>query len=215
MYFFVYKSDTFMKSPPILGERKGVENKEIDGKQHTDTIYHTIPNFSFLNQNGTTITQEKYKGKIYVADFFFTSCQTICPKMTKQLSRLQTMFKPEREIKYNILSHTVNPTEDSVAVLRHYADSFQVIDSIWDMVTGDKAMLYEIARKGYLLPVDEGNGGEDDFIHSEKLVLVDWAGRIRGFFDGTDSMEVKKLADAIVLLNLNKQKLDNAKPSHY
>lgn len=215
MYFFVYKSDNFMKSPPIYGERKGVKTIEKEGKITYDTIYHSLPEFSFINQNGQAVSQKNYNGKIYVADFFFTSCQTICPTMTTQLGRLQTMFKPERDIDYKILSHTVDPQHDMIAVLRHYADSIKSIDSIWTFVTGDKVALYDIARKGYLLPVEEGNGGADDFIHSEKLVLIDWAGRIRGFYDGTDSMELKKLADAIILLNLNKRKLDGTKPSHY
>jgi len=205
LYFFIYRNDTFLKAPPIMGERKGTHIITRNNKEILDTIYHTIPAFSFISQDGLPISDNYYKDKIYVADFFFATCQSICPKMAQQFNRLQHMLKDD--IKFHLLSHTVNPANDSVPVLRHYADSFHVDTSKWQLVTGDKEAIYKIAREGYLLPVADGDGGKDDFIHSEKAVLIDEKGRIRGFYDATDSIEIKRLADDIVLLHLQTKKL--------
>jgi protein SCO1 len=150
---------------------------------------HTIGDFSFTNQLGEEITKEDVKGKIYVADFFFTTCGGICPKMTVQLQRIQTEFADDPELL--ILSHTVNPSYDSVGVMKAYAERFDANPSKWWFLTGSKEELYKMARKSYLVVPDIADtsfdhGDESDFIHTENFVLVDPDGRIRGMYDGTD-----------------------------
>ncbi|MFT7251071.1 MAG: protein SCO1/2 [Flavobacterium sp.] len=145
---------------------------------------HTIADFKFINQNGKTISQEDYKDKIYVADFFFTTCPTICPIMTDNLVWLQDKIKNMPDVMF--LSHSVTPDIDSVSVLKKYAIEKGVIDSKWNLVTGNKKDIYYIARKSYLA-VETGNPEElYDMVHTENFVLVDKKGRIRGFYDGTN-----------------------------
>ncbi|MBY8963994.1 SCO family protein [Flavobacterium sp. D11R37] len=146
--------------------------------------HHKIADFSFVNQNGDTITQEDYKGKIYVADFFFTTCPTICPIMTKNMVWLQDKIKDNPKVM--LLSHTVTPEIDSVPVLRAYATKMGAIDGKWNMVTGDKKDIYYIARKSYLAVKTNTVGELYDMVHTENFVLVDTQGRIRGFYNGTN-----------------------------
>ncbi|MGQ0829277.1 MAG: SCO family protein [Bacteroidota bacterium] len=176
---------------PYIGEKKLAENG--------DTIYHSIPPFKFINQDGDTITDKHYDGKIYVADYFFSTCQSICPKMATGLLQVQKKFAHVSD-QVKILSHTVDPEHDSVPVLKSYADMIHADTKVWDFVTGDKKELYDIARKGYLVNAMEGDGGPDDFIHSELLVLVDKEKHIRGVYDGTNIKEVNDLIDAIKTL---------------
>lgn len=146
--------------------------------------YHTIDNFSFTNQNGKTITQKDYEGKIYIADFFFTTCQSICPKMTNNMAWLQSKIKDNPKIK--LLSFSVTPDIDSVSVLKKYALEKGVIDSKWNLLTGDKKDIYYLARKSFLV-VKTGKPEElYDMVHTENFVLVDSKKRIRGFYDGTN-----------------------------
>ena len=159
---------------------------------------HKIAAFELINQNGDTITQEGYKDKIYVADFFFTRCQTICPIMTTNMGRLQEVFKNDDDIK--LLSLSVTPDMDSVTILREYADKMGVIDAKWNITTGDKKHIYELARKSYFAVLDEGDGGVQDFIHTENFVLVDKRQQIRGFYDGTDNEDIKRLVSDIRIL---------------
>lgn len=157
--------------------------------------YHTIGNFSFTNQNGKTITQKDYEGKIYVADFFFTTCGSICPIMTTNMIDVQKAFANNPKVM--ILSHTVTPEIDSVPVLKKYALEKGVIDSKWNLVTGDKKDIYSMARKSYLA-VKLGKPEElYDMVHTENFVLVDAERRVRGFYDGTKKEEVKKLIEDI------------------
>ena len=157
--------------------------------------YHTIADFSFTNQNGKTITQKDYEGKIYVADFFFTTCQTICPIMTTNMTEVQKAFS--KNPKVMILSHTVTPEIDSVPVLKKYALKQGVNDSKWNMVTGDKKDIYYIARKSYLA-VKTGKPEEMyDMVHTENFVLVDTKRRVRGFYDGTKKEDVQRLIEDI------------------
>jgi protein SCO1/2 len=157
--------------------------------------YHTIGDFSFTNQNGKTITQKEYEGKIYVADFFFTTCGSICPIMTTNMMDVQKAFADNPKVM--ILSHTVTPEIDSVPVLKKYAVEKGVIDSKWNLVTGDKKDIYRMARKSYLA-VKLGKPEElYDMVHTENFVLVDAERRVRGFYDGTKKEEVKKLIDDI------------------
>jgi len=160
--------------------------------------YHTVKDFELFNQNGDTITQDFYKDKIYVADFFFTTCLTICPVMTDHMLEIQEKIKDDPEVL--LLSHTVFPKTDSVPVLKAYAEEKGVIDEKWNLVTGDKKHIYELARKSYLASKSNGDGGPYDMIHTENFVLVDKEKRIRGFYDGTDAEAIKDLMHDIKVL---------------
>lgn len=165
--------------------------------------YHTIANFSLLNQNGDTITQEDYRGKIYIADFFFTTCVSICPVMTDNMRKIQQRILHDEEVM--LLSHSVTPRIDSVAQLKKYARAKGVNDRKWNLVTGDKKQIYELARKSYLAVKDDGNGDEYDMIHTENFILVDKERRIRGFYDGTDEKAMKKLLADVKILQAGYQ----------
>lgn len=160
--------------------------------------YHTIGDFELYNQNGDTITQEFYQDKIYVADFFFTTCVTICPIMTDHMLQIQEKIKNDPEI--FLLSHTVFPKTDSVSVLKRYAEEKGVIDKKWNLVTGDKKEIYNLARKSYLASKSDGDGGPYDVIHTENFVLVDKENRIRGFYDGTDPEAIENLMEDLKIL---------------
>ncbi|AWI27169.1 SCO family protein [Flavobacterium pallidum] len=160
---------------------------------------HTIADFSFVNQNGKTITQKDYEGKIYVADFFFTTCQTICPIMTDNMVEVQKAIRNNPKVM--LLSHSVLPDQDSVPVLKKYALDKGVIDSKWNLVTGNKKDIYYIARKSYLA-VKTANASElYDMVHTENFVLVDTQRRIRGFYDGTKQEEIQRLISDIAILS--------------
>lgn len=160
---------------------------------------HKVADFKLINQNGDTITQEDYKDKIYVADFFFTRCQTICPIMTNNIGKLQDLFINDDAIMF--LSLSVTPEIDSIAVLRDYADRKGVLDSKWNVTTGAKKHIYELARKSYFSVIDEGDGGLQDFIHTTNFVLIDKKKRIRGIYDGIDDTEIERLIGDIRILN--------------
>lgn len=160
--------------------------------------YHIISDFSLINQNGKTITQEDYKNKIYVADFFFTTCQTICPIMTDHMVQVQNKLKNDSTIM--LLSHSVTPEIDSVAQLKKYALKKGVDDTKWNLVTGEKKEIYKLARKSYLAVKTDGNGDEYDMIHTENFILVDKKKRIRGFYDGTDDLDIEQLLKDIEIL---------------
>ena len=145
---------------------------------------HRIAPFSFVNQNGKTITEKAYEGKIYVADFFFTTCPTICPKMTKNMTWLQNQIKNNPRVM--LLSHSVTPDIDSVPVLKKYAIEKGVIDSKWNLVTGNKKDIYYMARKSYLVVKTGNPSALYDMVHTENFVLVDAQKRVRGFYDGTN-----------------------------
>ncbi len=160
--------------------------------------YHKIKDFSLLNQNGHKITEEDYNNKIYVADFFFTTCPTICPIMTENMGYLQNKLIDNPEIL--LVSFSVTPEIDSVQQLKKYALEKNVIDSKWNLLTGDKKEIYDLARKSYLVAKNDGDGGKYDMIHTENFVLVDKEKRIRGFYDGTNQLEMDKLLNDIRIL---------------
>ncbi len=176
--------------PPILGE--------VDTDSLGDTIYHTIPEFSFVNQDNQITNSSSLKGKIYVADFFFTTCPSICPIMTKQLTRVQKEFSKDTALK--IISFTVDPDKDKSEVLKTYADKNGANTDQWSFYTGEKQKIYRLGQKGFLLVAPEYRNDTIDFLHSDKLVLVDQLSRIRGFYSGTDSTEVDQLIKDIKLL---------------
>ncbi|NOY47296.1 MAG: SCO family protein [Chlorobi bacterium] len=175
-----------------------VNSEMVDTTIQYKKKYHTIANFSLTNQNGKTITQDNYKDKIYVADFFFTTCQTICPIMTKNMYEVQKRTISDNDIM--LLSHTVTPEIDTVAQLKRYADEKGVNASKWNLVTGDKKQIYELARKSYLAVKDNGDGGPFDMIHTENFILIDKSRQIRGFYDGTDPEEIDRLMEDIKIL---------------
>ncbi len=164
---------------------------------------HTIGDFSFLNQNGEKITQADYDNKVYVADFFFTTCPTICIAMTDNMVRIQEALKDDKNVK--LLSFSVTPEIDSVPVLKAYALEKGVIDSKWNLLTGDKKEIYTLARKSYLV-VKEGKPEElYDMVHTENFVLVDRKKRVRGFYDGTKTEDVDRLIEDIKWLSTRKK----------
>jgi len=162
--------------------------------------YHKVKDFKLVNQNADTITQKNYENKIYVADFFFTTCQSICIDMAKSMQTLQKEFEDDEDIL--LLSHSVTPEIDDVARLKKYAIEKGVIDSKWNLVTGDKKQIYDLARKEYLASKTEGDGGKYDLVHTENFVLVDKENRLRGFYDGTNPEEIEQLIEDIDILRL-------------
>lgn len=174
-----------------------VNEKLVDSSIIHVAKYHKISDFKLTNQNGKEITQANYKDKIYVADFFFTTCQDICPVMTKNMYQLQEELKNDNEIL--LLSHTVIPEVDTVEQLKEYAIENKVDASKWNLVTGDKKQIYELARKSYLA-VEDSNFNEFDMIHTENFMLIDKEKQIRGFYDGTNSEEITRLFKDIEIL---------------
>lgn len=181
-----------VKLLPIYGEKKPV------GSEIRDTIFHTVKPFLFTNQYGEKVTEETVKGKIYVADFFFATCESICPKMSTQLVTVQNAFAKDDSVL--ILSHTVNPMHDTVEVLKKYAERFGATKNKWHLLTGNKKEIYDMARYSYLVNALEDDGSAEGFLHSELFVLIDSKKRIRGFYDGTDNVAVAKLIADIKLL---------------
>jgi protein SCO1/2 len=160
---------------------------------------HTIPDFEFTNQNGDKITKETYKDKIYVADFFFTSCPGICPRLAKNMGELQEVFKDDKDVL--LLSHSVTPVKDSVPVLKAYAKENNVNSSKWNLVTGDKDEIYKLARTAYFADEDfVKTQDESAFIHTENFILIDQKGRIRGVYNGTLAIETDRILRHIKLL---------------
>ena len=174
-----------------------VNEKLVDSSIIHVAKYHKISDFKLTNQNGKEITQANYKDKIYVADFFFTTCQDICPVMTKNMYQLQEELKNDNEVL--LLSHTVIPEVDTVEQLKEYAIENNVDDSKWNLLTGDKKQIYELARKSYLA-VEDSNFNEFDMIHTENFMLIDKEKQIRGFYDGTNSEEINRLLKDIEIL---------------
>ncbi|MEM9363013.1 MAG: SCO family protein [Bacteroidota bacterium] len=175
-----------------------VSQELVDSTLHYKKKYHTIADFELINQNGVSITEKDYTNKIYVADFFFTTCPSICPIMTKNMAEIQGSILNDSEVM--LLSHSVTPDIDSVAQLKKYALEKGVMDSKWNLVTGDKKQIYELARKSYLAVKTDGDGGPYDMIHTENFILVDKERRIRGFYDGTNTEEIEKLLGDIQIL---------------
>ena len=174
-----------------------VNEKLVDSSVIHVSKYHKISDFELINQNGQKITQEFYSNKIYVADFFFTTCQDICPIMTKNMYRLQEELKNDNDILF--LSHTVIPEIDTVQQLKKYSIENKVNDSKWNLVTGNKKQIYDLARKSYLA-VEDTEYGEFDMIHTENFMLIDKKRQIRGFYDGTNDLEIDRLLSDIEIL---------------
>lgn len=170
----------------------------VDSSVRNVAEHHTVADFKLINQNGDTITQQDYKGKIYVTDFFFTRCPSICPIMSNNMAKLQEAFMKDDDVK--LLSLSVTPIYDSVPVLKNYASKKGALASKWNITTGDKAHIYNLARKSYFAVSDFGDGGLQDFIHTPNFVLVDKEKRIRGIYDGTKDNEISRLIKDIRIL---------------
>lgn len=172
--------------------------KLVDKSIRDITKNHTVSDFNLINQNGSFITSEDYKNKIYVVDFFFTSCPSICPIMTNNMLKIQDEFIDNNEVM--LLSMSVTPEIDNVEILKQYAVDKGVIDSKWNITTGKKKHIYELARKSYFAVLEQGDGGLQDFIHSPNFILVDNKKQIRGIYDGTVENEISRLIKDINVL---------------
>ncbi len=179
---------------PYIGEPDVAFKKDENGATYADTVYYSIPKFSFVNQDSVEVSHHTYTGKIFVADFFFTTCTTICPMLTAQMVRVQSELKKDGlNDKVWLLSHSVNPQYDSPAILKAYGDKLGVDYNNWNFVTGKPEDIYYQAEDGYMLtafPSDTAQGG---FFHTDKLTLVDWDMHVRGYYDGTSTADVNNL----------------------
>lgn len=180
---------------PIFGEREITE---------TDTVYHTIADFRFVDQDSVEITNETFEDKIYVTDFFFTSCRTICPIMKTQMLRVYDSVENDPDV--ILLSHTIDPEYDTVGLLHDFANRLGVKSSKWHFVTGNKEDIYKLAQTSYFATALEDKSEPDGFIHSGAFLLIDKKKRIRGKYDGTKEDEVNKL-----LLDIRRLKMEDAK----
>lgn len=183
--------------------QKGVDNpfKECPV---TDSTQHYIPDFTFINQEGKPIGRSQMEGKITVVDFFFTSCPSICPVMSKELSRVNDMFREEPRAQ--LMSISIDPEFDTPQVLKQYADEHEAIAGKWHFLSGPKLETFQLARCGFVLPALDGNGVPDDFVHSDKFILIDAEGRIRGYYSGTTREQVDLLILEMKILLYGKDK---------
>ena len=165
------------------------------------TNIHTVAPFAFLNQNGDQVTNKDFEGKIYVADFFFTTCPSICPILAKNMGSIQEIYKDDSEVM--LLSHSVMPWVDSVEKIKHYASQKKAMNNKWHLITGDRDEIYDLARNSYFADEDyKRTKDESEFIHSENLILIDQKGRIRGVYNGTLSIETQRLVKHIEKLKM-------------
>ena len=188
--FLFYDALNIDKKLPIYHPAM-VNYELVDNSIQHVKKYHKIAPFSLINQNGKIITEKVYLNKIYVADFFFTTCPSICPKMTENMRLIQEAFRDDNQIQ--LVSFSVTPKTDSVAQLKKYAIEKGVLDSKWNLLTGDKKLIYNLARKSFLAAKNDGDGGPHDMIHTENFVLIDPDKRIRGFYDGTNTLAMETL----------------------
>ena len=173
-----------------------IDEKTVDGKAVQDTVYHTIADFSFTNQEGETVNNATVDGKVYVADFFFTTCPTICPIMKKEMLRVYEKFGDNPDFK--ILSHTIDPNHDTVAVLKGYAQKLGIEDaSTWSFLTGEAEKIYELGQTSYITTAQADQNEAGGFLHSGAFLLIDQEGHIRGVYDGTKTDQVDKLMQDI------------------
>jgi protein SCO1/2 len=178
------------KKLPFLGP------KQVNAKG--DTVYHQIPSFRFLNQDSVFVSEKDVEGKVYVADFFFTTCPTICPKMKTQMLRIYERYKDRDEVR--IISHSIDPDFDTPNVLKDYAARLQVKAPKWNLLTGDKAAIYTLGQKSYMVSAQEDPNEAGGFVHSGAFILVDKNRHVRGIYDGTVEAEVNHLLEDMEIL---------------
>lgn len=211
--YFIVKSysDEAVDMPPKFYV-DSVITRVVDGKTKTDTVWHTIPNVVLTNQLGDSVSLSDLPEKVIVANFFFTRCPTICPKLTTNMKKLQDALKLKSETRkidttfVHFLSYSIDPERDSVAKLKDYADRFGVNHDVWWMLTGPKKTIYDLVLQEYKLPLVDGENVDSAFIHSERFVLLDKYKVIRGYYNGLDSVSMAKLAEDIVYLSLEKDR---------
>lgn len=185
------------KKLPILGNR-AIETKMVNGKEIIDTVYQTIPEFNFINQDGLPVNHQTINNKIYVADFFFVTCPTICPIMKKNLIKINEKYGNLDN--FLILSHTIDPEHDSLAILKDYAKRVGSNGKNWQFVWGKRDEIYKIAEEGYFVSAMADSSAPGGFVHSGGLILVDPLKRVRGIYDGTDDEQVNRLIKDIEIL---------------
>ena len=195
--FLFYEALTPKKVLPIF-QPNDVNYELVDSSIQHVKRFHKIKSFEFLNQNGEKISEKDYEGFIYVADFFFTTCPSICPIMTSNMVKIQNYIKDKEKVK--LLSFSVTPDIDSVPVLKKYSIEKGVDDRYWNLLTGDKSKIYSLARKSFLVVKENGDSNSHDMVHTENFVLVDREKRIRGFYDGTDDKDMQILKKDIEIL---------------
>jgi protein SCO1/2 len=183
------------KELPVYG------NKDFDPSIDTDTVFHVIPYWSFLNQNSKEINSDQFSDKVCLVDFFFTNCPSICPKLTLKMKDVQDQLNTECIDNVELLSFTVDPRRDSVKRLKDYSKNYNVNDNNWNLLTGDQSTIYELGVNGFLVPNQEDALAPGGFLHSEKLILIDKKGRIRGYYDGTDSSNTNTIVQHTKQLN--------------
>ena len=183
---------------PIIGP-SDFKDELVDNKVNKEQS-HFVSDFELINQNGDTITNKDYENKIYVVDFFFTRCGSICPIMTNNMKKIQNKFLENDNLM--LLSISVTPNIDNVATLKKYAKSKGVINSKWNIATGNKKHIYELARKSYFAVLKKGDGGLQDFIHTPNFILIDKKKQIRGIYNGTDDIEIKRVINDIKTLQI-------------
>ena len=198
MISFFFSCDQQEKKQLPVYNPVDFKEKLVDKSVRNVSKNHTVANFSLTNQNGITITNKDYENKIYVVDFFFTSCPTICPIMTNNMLKIQDEFIDNDDIK--LLSMSVTPEIDNVEILKQYAIEKGVNDSKWNITTGPKKHIYDLARKSYFAVVEQGDGGLQDFIHTPNFILIDTKKQIRGIYDGTNENEILRLIADIKIL---------------
>ena len=186
------------KELPYLGNKEPIKKVVDGGKEVVDTLYHTIPDFEFINQDSVKITQEFVAGKIYIADFFFTTCPTICPKMKTQMLRIYEKYKDNPDVV--LLSHSIDPRHDTPAVLKEFRSNLGIKGNSWQMVTGDKAKIYEIGQKSYMVSAADDPTQPGGVVHSGAFILVDKNRHIRGLYDGTVAAKVDNLMEDMEIL---------------
>ncbi len=194
---FIAACTANMGKLPVMGRAQLIEH-EVDGKTVIDTIPHTIANFKFLNQDSSWVNNDTFNDKIYVADFFFTSCPSICPIMKSQLIRIYKEFENEDDLR--LVSYSIDPEYDTVAVLREYAKRLGVSSDRWHFLTGPQDDIYELGETSYMVTAAEDDSAPGGFLHSGAFLLVDKERRVRGVYDGTEQEQVNTLMDDIRLL---------------
>lgn len=189
-----------------------VINKVVDGKETTDTVWHKVEDIALTNQLGNRVSLSQLKDKVIVADFFFTKCPTICPKLTRNMKKLQDALKVKDELKgidssfIQFISFSIDPERDSVEVLKKYADRYGVNPDLWWLLTGPKKEIYDFVINEIKLPVESGGVVDSNFIHSSRFVLLDKERVVRGYYDGLDSLALNKLAGDLIYIMLEKDK---------
>ena len=191
------KSNSSKTALPIYGNRQAVTTT-VNGQSVTDTVYQTIPAFKYVNQYGDSTGSKNLDGKIYVADFFFTSCPSICPIMQRNMLNIYNAYKDNADFK--IISFTIDPKHDSVPVLKNYADKLGVTGNSWWFLRGNRDSVYRIASNSYLVGVSQDSTAAGGYVHQGYFVLIDKQKRVRGSYDGTDMKQVSQLIDDIKTL---------------